>query len=216
MEKKCFVFDLDGTLLDTLDTINYYLSKTLTSNGYRAVTRDECRSFVGDGSRILLTRALKSQGEESAEVAERLCREYVAAYNKDPFFLTKPYPGVCEMLSELRSRGIRLAILSNKPHSSVILIVEKIFGDTFDIVEGASDGKPLKPSPECLYRIANELSVEPSECVFVGDSGVDMQTGKSAGAYSVGVLWGYRPESELSRMGADMLINDALVLTQIK
>ena len=215
MKKKCFVFDLDGTLLDTLETINYYLSKTMTENGYGEVNRDDCRSFVGDGSKILLSRALKSQGEENAEVAERLCRAYVSDYNKDPFYLTRPYPGICEALDELRSRGARLAILSNKPHSSVILIVKKIFGDIFDIIEGASDGKPLKPSPESLYRMLDELSISPSECVFVGDSGVDMQTGKGAGALAVGVLWGYRPESELRQMGADMLISDARALVEI-
>lgn len=213
--KKCFVFDLDGTLLDTLKTINYYLSKTLTDNGFLAVSEEACRDFVGDGSKILLARALRAQGEADAERAYEMCREYISAYNAAPYYLTQPYDGIPELLAALKAREMSLAILSNKPHSSVLPIVEHFFPGLFDIVQGAQDGLALKPSPELLFKIAEELSVSPKECVFIGDSGVDMLTAKNAGAFAVGVLWGFRSERELREEGADVLVSRADEISKI-
>lgn len=215
MDKKCFVFDLDGTLLDTLKTINYYLSKILTDNGFLAVSEEACRDFVGDGSKILLARALKAQGESDSALVNKMCCDYVSSYNANPYYLTIPYNGIRELLSTLKERGVRLAILSNKPHSSVVPIVEHFFPKIFEAVQGAEDGLALKPSPGLLLKIAEKLAVLPEECVFVGDSGVDMQTAKNAGALAVGVLWGFRSEEELREAGADALVTRAEEISKI-
>jgi len=215
MDKKCFVFDLDGTLLDTLSTINYYLSKTLVSAGFSAVDEGACCNFVGEGSKMLLVRALAAQGCFDSELAARLRGEYVSAYNRDPYYLTEPYDGIPELLSELKARGYRLAILSNKPHSSVVPIAEHFFPGIFDIVRGAEDGLALKPSPDQLFKILEELSVSPSECVFVGDTGIDIETAKNAGAFAAGVLWGFRGREELSEAGADIIAQHASRLLTI-
>ena len=207
---KAAIFDLDGTLLNTLDTITYYTNKTLEKYGVPTVSVEEVKYFIGEGSRKLIERALVSRGAYSSEKFEEIHAFYKSSYDKEPLYLTGVYPGVLEALTELSKRGIRLAVLSNKPHSATVSVVKSFFGDVFDTVLGARDGVPLKPDPTSLISLIEELGVTPSEVAYFGDTATDIETGLAgAAALTVGVLWGFRTEAELSLAGAVNLIASA-------
>ena len=126
---KCCIFDLDGTLLNTLDTIHYYLVKAMNEYGYPEISREACRKFVGNGARLLIERAMHSVGEYNEDRIEKVYILYNRLYNREPLYHTKPYGGIVETLSALREVGIKVAVLSNKPHSATEPIVRNIFGD---------------------------------------------------------------------------------------
>ena len=202
----CAVFDLDGTLLNTINTITHYLNFALEKNRLSTVTPEECKSFVGDGVRMLLIRAIEAVGEYTEELYERVFTDYNSAYDQNPNYLTELYPGVREMLSALREGGIRLAVLSNKPHIATIGTVEAILPGVFDIVSGGRDGVPLKPDPTSLLDTISALGFTPEECAYIGDSDVDIITASRAGVkLPIGVTWGYRSREVLISAGASTL-----------
>lgn len=201
-EIKCAVFDLDGTLLNTINTITHYLNFALASNGLPTVTTEECKGFVGDGVKMLLLRAIEAKGEYKDELYARMYADYNAAYNKEPNYLTEVYGGACEMLAELKSRGMRLAVLSNKPHFATVATIERFFPGVFDLVSGGRDGVPLKPDPTSLLDTISALGCTPAECAYVGDSDVDMLTALRAGvALPIAVTWGFRSRELLYSVG---------------
>ena len=208
---KCCIFDLDGTLLDTIGTITYFVNLTLDRCGLPKTTEEECKYFAGDGARELIKRALNSKGKNpSAEEFEEIFKFYRNAYDQNPLYMTGAFPGISELLSKLSEKGIKLCVLSNKPDTAVRPIVENFFPGIFDIARGGRDGIPLKPNPKAALEIAEELGVLPDECAFVGDTSVDIETGKNLGAkITFGVLWGFRPEEELLRAGADIIVRMA-------
>ena len=207
---KCFIFDLDGTLLNTLDTIRLYLNKMLKNNGLGEISLEDCRAFVGDGARNLVVRALLANGVEDGERVDKLTEEYVKGYNADPYYLTDLYDGVSDMIAELLRRGYTLAILSNKPDSSVRPIIERFLPGAFCAVRGARPGEALKPNPDSTLSLLRELGVGIDECAFVGDTGIDISTAKAASLrLSVGVSWGFRDRVELSEAGADIIVDSA-------
>lgn len=212
MIKTC-LFDLDGTLLDTLETIKYYLNRTADKFGLPHVSREETRIFVGNGAKNLVARVFEKYGidtdkPENAATRDEFFREYVDSYDASPFYLTTPYDGIPELVSTLRERGIRLAVISNKPDPTVKQLIKDNFGDSFDIVEGAMEGVALKPSPDAPLSICKRLGVLPSETAYVGDTGTDMKTGIAYGALlNVGVLWGFRGASELVECGATHVVS---------
>ena len=201
---KCIVFDLDGTLLDTLDTILYYVNKTFEENGVEPITLDECRLFVGNGARRLLERALNSRGAYSKELFDKIFTEYNAAYNAEPYYLTRPYDGIVEVINTLRARGLKLGVLSNKPDFATRAAAHHFLGDAFDLVRGGIDGVALKPMPDAAFAMLDELGVAPEETAYVGDSDVDVLTAKNfSPALFVSVLWGFREREELLALGAE-------------
>ncbi len=207
---KCCIFDLDGTILNTITTITYFVNKTLKSNGIYAVTEDECKYFAGNGAKLLITRALRSKGIEDADTIEKVLDEYNSSYDSEPLYLTAPFEGIQELISDLKDAGIKLAVLSNKPDSTVKSIVKHFFNDSFDVVLGGRDGVPLKPDPAVPREIINILGVSNGETAWIGDTGTDIETGKNLGAaLNVGVLWGFRPRSELELAGADVIVSRA-------
>lgn len=215
MIKYC-IFDLDGTLLDTLKSIRYYLNNTLAANGYRELTEDECRRFIGDGARMLVTRALAVSSETRPEVISRVLGEYNTAYDRDPYYLTEPYPGIIEALDVLSSHGITLCVLSNKPDSTARQVVRRFFGDSFRLVRGGCDGVPLKPDPSAAVDMIACMGTDRSEVAFIGDTAVDIETGKRTGtALTLGVSWGFRDAEELVSAGADVIADTADDLTRI-
>ena len=202
-EIKCAVFDLDGTLLNTINTITYYLNFALTRNGLPTVTTDECALFVGDGVKMLISRAINHVGEYTDELYGRIFADYNTSYDQNPNYLTEPYDDVREMLSELRSAGIRLAVLSNKPHIATVGTIQSILPSTFDTVTGGRDGVPLKPDPKSLLDTISALGCTPDECAYIGDSDVDVITAIRAGVrLNIGVTWGYRSRDVLKNAGA--------------
>ena len=207
---KCCIFDLDGTLLDTIGTITYFVNYALENYGFSKTTEEECKYFAGDGARTLIRRALDSKGAALSDGEfEEILEFYRNAYDENPLYLTEVFSGIKQLLSDLKCAGVKLAVLSNKPDSAVRPIVEGFFPSTFDLVRGARDGFALKPSAASALKIADELSVCPSECAFIGDTGVDIETGKNLGAkITFGVLWGFRPKKELSDFGADRIVSE--------
>ena len=212
MIKAC-LFDLDGTLLDTLESIRYYLNSVLDKHSVPTVGREKTKIFVGNGARNLVNRALLDSGidpsdGERAEFRDKILDEYVSMYDGNPFYLTEPYEGITEAIEKLYEKGILLAIISNKPDPTVKQLARDSFGDRFSVVLGAREGVPLKPDPTAPLDICESLGVKPSEVAYFGDTGTDMETGRAFGCgLNVGVSWGFRDEAELRQFGADAVIS---------
>ena len=213
---KACIFDLDGTLTDTLTAIAHFGNAALSANGFDTYDTDRYRSFVGDGRRKLIERMLDAQGALTDANYDAVCAAYDAAYEADPMYKTAAYDGIDELLSALRSDGIRLAVCSNKPDNVVHGVITRVFEpDTFDIARGAIDGGAVKPDASLALEIAEKLGARPDECLFIGDTNVDIFTAKNAGMISVGVLWGFRDRAELEDAGADYIIASPAELLQI-
>lgn len=214
MYKAC-IFDLDGTLTDTLDSITRSVNATLDRLGLGGITKKECRGFVGSGARVLIEQSLSATAG-SAVQADRAMDIYREIFEEYCTWHVTPYDGICELLSELKKRDFRLAVLSNKPHAQAKKVVREVFGeDLFDVVQGQSDGIPRKPDPTAAKKIAEGFGLTSDECIYIGDSDVDMRTGRAAGMKTVGVTWGYRSREILVSNGADMLISHPRELLRI-
>jgi phosphoglycolate phosphatase len=206
MSFRATLFDLDGTLLDTLDDIANAANRVLATRGFPAHPHPTYRNLIGDGVAKLIFRALPESHRDDATV-QSCIEAYVQEYGRTWKAQTKPYAGVAEMLDALVQRGRKLAVLSNKPdHFTQQCVQELLPHWAFKVVLGASDCFPRKPSPAGALEIARRLSLAPAECLYVGDSGVDMQTARSAQMCPVGALWGFRDEAELVQAGAQFLI----------
>ena len=204
---KCCIFDLDGTILDTITTITYYVNVILEKHGIDPITADECKYFAGNGAYKLIERSLNSKGIYEEERIKSLLAEYVPAYDEAPLYLTEVFDGISDMLSVLKEKGIKLAVLSNKPDTSVKSIVEHFFPGIFDEAAGGMDGVPLKPDPTAALGILKRLGISESETAWVGDTSTDIETGKNLkAAISIGVLWGFRKREELEAAGADLIV----------
>lgn len=216
MIKAC-VFDLDGTLLDTIESIRYFVNLTIQKYGIEQISTEECKQFVGDGAKNLIKRTLSSRKISDAELEEKILLEYNAAYLANPLYLTEAYKGIYELIDGLRARGIKIAVVSNKPDFVTRPIVKHFFGENIDLCFGKRDGVPLKPSPDSTLEAIRMLGAESMESAFIGDTGVDMQTGRAAGfALVIGVRWGFRKENELLRSGADVVVSSPLdILTEV-
>jgi phosphoglycolate phosphatase len=206
MTFKAVIFDLDGTLLDTLEDLLNTLNAVLLRHNYPTHTIDECRYLVGHGMRELVRKALP-EGAASPEIIDKLLPEFMQEYNLNWYKNSRPYAGIAEMLNTLTERGIKTAILSNKADQFTLLCAEELLGEwQFDVVMGQRSGIPSKPDPTSALMVAEMLGAEPPEILYVGDSGIDMQTATRAGFYPLGVLWGFRPESELLEFGARSVV----------
>lgn len=205
MIKFC-IFDLDGTLFNTLTTITHYVNVTLRAHGIREISEAECCSFIGDGARLLIGRTLASRGIDDGELSERLLSEYNGVYNANTLYLTEPYDGIPELLFSLKEKGVRLGVLSNKPDKTTNLIISSFFDGIFDDVRGGREGVALKPSPDAVNMMIADSGCSPDEVMFIGDTSVDIKTGAAAGVgVTVGVSWGFRTREELARAGADII-----------
>ena len=207
MPFRAIIFDLDGTLLDTLDDIANAANRVLAARGFPTHPNSHYRRFVGDGVGKLILRALPETHQDEA-TAQACVGAYAQEYGRTWDAQTKPYAGVPEMLDALVVRGLKLAVLSNKPDNFTQQCVgELLAGWAFDEVLGASDKFPRKPNPASAMETARRLGVPPAECLYVGDSGVDMQTARAARMCPVGVLWGFRGKEEFLEDGAQHLVS---------
>ena len=205
---KCCIFDMDGTLLDTLVTIEHYLNITLEEFGLPLMREDECRRYVGRGAKNLVTQTLNARLSYDEEYFNRFYEKYSESYDNAPDYLTEPYDGICELIDELLLRGIKIGVLSNKPHSATEPIVRKFFGDKISYVSGGKDGVPLKPAPDGVYLVLGELGFDKSQCMYIGDSEIDVYTAKAAEVeLPVAVSWGFRTHEELIAAGAKTIID---------
>lgn len=208
MKIKCAVFDLDGTLLNTARTIQHYLNLTLSKYDLPTVSEADTKRMVGNGARILITRAMGERAADT-ELYDKVYRDYNEAYDADPYYLTKAYDGIPEMLSTLKERGTILAVLSNKPDTAVKLAAEHFFPGVFTAVFGARDGVPLKPDPTALFNMLDSLGISPDETAYIGDSEPDVLIAKAASVgLPIAVSWGFRSVEQLKNAGAVLIVHN--------
>jgi len=209
MIKGC-IFDLDGTLTRTQESIARPINMTLKHYGLPEQPVEKFNYFAGDGINNALKRALAASGDTELEHYDEgivMCRKWM---DEDPLYHVEPYPHVVESLHKLKEMGIRIAVFSNKPDASAVNVVETIFGrGLFDHIQGQTDRIPIKPDPTGVYEILREFGIGKDECLYFGDTNTDMMTGKNAGLYTVGVTWGFRPRAELVEYHADRIIDSA-------
>lgn len=211
--KKAVIFDLDGTLADTIASITYCGNLALSRFGLPSFGEEDYKHFVGDGAAMLIRRALLAAGDERLEHFDEVYETYLEIFAKDCMYQVKPYEGICALLEELKRLSVRIAVLSNKPNRDSLRVVEALFGKGyFDFVQGQREDIPRKPDPAGVYRIMEAFVLPAGDFLYVGDSGVDMKTGRAAGIFTVGVLWGFRDRKELVENGADAVISKPLEL----
>ena len=215
MQYKAVIFDLDGTLVDSLADLSDSVNLMLESYGFPTHEMEQYRYFVGNGSKKLMERTLPRDKAASAEFVEEALAKYKAIYKERLLEKTRPYNGVRELLEELKSRGIPLGVCTNKHNDAALTIVKILFAPgTFEEVLGDRPGFPKKPNPATPLEIASHLGVKPDEVAYLGDTSVDMETAVHAGFLPVGVLWGFRPEEELVKSGAKVLLKAPLELLE--
>lgn len=191
-----YIFDLDGTLVNSLNSIAYFANRALNKFNLNSIPAEKYKMLVGNGAAVLVRRMLAEVGADES-LFEKVHKEFHTSYDNDFMYLTEPYEGIIELLKELKKRGCKTAIVSNKPHSTAKKISDVLFGGLIDICYGKRDGYPVKPDPVSVNEIIEKLGVDKKDCVYCGDTIVDMQTGKNAGLYTVGVLWGFRDADEI-------------------
>lgn len=207
-EKKAVVFDLDGTLLDTLQDLADSGNAVLAARGFPTHPTDDYRTFIGNGM-LNLVRDIFPVGFRPAagEESEKILLEYREAYARNWRNTTTPFPGIAALLDELTAAGVPVGVLSNKAHDFTVKCVEAFLpGWSWEVVLGARDGIEPKPDPTGALEAAEILGVAPADCYFIGDSDVDILTARNAGMFPVGVSWGFRPVSELLEAGATTIL----------
>ena len=205
---KACIFDLDGTLTNTLESMTYSVNLTLEEMGLSKITKDQCRLFVGNGARVLMEKSLKAAGDTDASRIEEGMEIYGRIFDRNCTYHVTPYEGIPEMLKALKDKGIHLAVLSNKPDRQTVKVVKAIFGEElFDYAQGQKEGIRRKPEPDGVWYLIEQMHVSKEECLYIGDSEVDAATVRNAGLKSIGVLWGFRDRKTLETAGADDLID---------
>lgn len=209
MYRAC-IFDLDGTLANTLASIACFANAALRECGYGTIETDAYRNLVGNGADVLMHGMLDTvlgKGNYAETDIARLRKTYDRLYESDPMHLVKNYPGMPEMLARLKQTGMKTGVLSNKPDNCACAVAETLFPTgTFDCCHGQRAGVPRKPSPEGALLLARELRTDPRDILYIGDTNVDMQTGRSAGMHTAGVLWGFRGRAELQAAHPDYIV----------
>ncbi|MGL5636074.1 MAG: HAD family hydrolase [Bacteroidales bacterium] len=212
---KLVIFDLDGTLLNTIEDLAVSTNYALTKHGFPEHPISAYNFFVGNGIRKLVERALPENKRDESTV-KTVLKDFISYYDKHSTELTRPYDGVKDLMAQLTKAGVSMAVASNKYQTATEELVEKYFGD-FDFVKvlGQRDGVAPKPDPVIVEDILEEINVEKESVLFVGDSGVDMQTAINANVSSVAVSWGFRPMSELNQFSPNFTINSPNELLSI-
>lgn len=209
------IFDLDGTLLDTLEDLAATCNHVCAAHGWPTFTVDEYRYKVGNGVHKLIERYVPAEFAGDGALFERVLAEHTAYYQAHREDHTSPYPGVPEMLDELLGAGATLAVLSNKDHASVGPLVTRYFGNRFVLAQGNEARFPPKPAAPVTRHVLAQLDADPARTLYVGDSNVDVETGHNAGLAVAGVAWGFRGRAELEAAGADYVVDTPEELVRI-
>ena len=209
---KMAIFDLDGTSANTLENLAYCANTVIAEFGIAPVEAERYRYFVGDGSRVQMQRLLayreRYTGAEDDAFLEQVFSRYLAFLSEHCSEKVTIYDGLPEAIAELKEKDIVCVVFSNKPHKQACKVINDIYPEgTFAEVLGQSDDYPRKPDPAGALMLAERSGVKPEECLYIGDTNTDMLTGKAAGMYTIGVLWGFRDREELEKAGADAIIS---------
>ena len=209
MKKQLVIFDLDGTLLDTVADLANATNQALEQCGYPTHTTDAYYKFVGNGINKLFARALPSEASTEENVL-RIRSLFVPYYDEHNADYSRPYPGTTELLETLQAEGLLLAVASNKYQEATLKLVHHFFPTIrFAAIYGQREDVPIKPAPDIVYDILRDTGIAKEATLYVGDSGVDMQTAMNAGVESVGVTWGFRSEEELRENKASHIVHAA-------
>lgn len=207
MYKVC-IFDLDGTIADTVESIAHVGNQTLRAFGLPEIPVKDYNFYAGDGADVQVKRMLAAVPGGDKVDYEEVRTQYRKWFAENPFYHVKPYDGILELLEGLKAQGIKIAVLSNKPHGAAVEVVHKIFGkDMFHKIQGQTSEIPRKPSPIGALAVAKEFGALPQECLYCGDTNTDMDTGKAAGMFTIGVTWGFRPRTELEEHHGDKIVD---------
>ncbi len=205
--KKLAIFDLDGTLIDSLTCIKNICNKALEENGLKPRTLDEYRYFAGDGALELVKRAINQDGNENLDNLDNVYNSYKLLFELDCTKDIYLFEDIEYVLDKLKEKGVKIAVLTNKPHDRTMQVVEKLFkNDIFDYILGYKNEETKKPNPYGALFIAKELGIDIKDCLYIGDTDTDIKTGKNANMYTVGVTWGFRDKKELEENKADIII----------
>lgn len=199
---KLVIFDLDGTLLNTIEDIAVSLNKSLKNYNLPTHSLDAVLRMVGNGVDLLIQRAVKPYDDYFLDVK----KFYLEDYNKNCDINTKPYKGIKELLQKLKDEGIKIAVLSNKPHIDTVTVINKYFNNTFDYVIGKKDNNRIKPYSDGVNEVMKYFNIKNNNTMFIGDSEVDVETGKNAKIRTIAVTWGFREEDKL--IGANFIVSN--------
>lgn len=209
MIKAC-IFDLDGTLTDTLDSLVYSVNETLKEMGLTCISKEQCQAFIGNGARRLLEDSLDVAGDAGHARIGQAMEIYKRIFDVNCTYQVKPYEGIMELLKKLKADNIKTAVLSNKPHGQTVKVVREVIGnELIDWSQGQQEHIARKPEPEAIYTILDRFGIKKEECLYIGDSEVDIKTGHNAGLTTIGVTWGFRTREQLLEAGALHLIDKA-------
>lgn len=215
MYKAC-IFDLDGTLTDTLDSLLFSVNEMMKELGLPEITREQCRMYVGNGAKVLVRKALESAGVREEEYFDKAFRTFQRIFDQNCTYHVRPYKGIVSLLAGLKAQGMKLGVLSNKPDRQAVHVVQEIFGDrAFDLVRGQREGVPRKPDPAALLEMAANLKSGLSEVIYIGDSEVDIKTGQAAGVKTILVSWGFRSTEDLIKAGAEQIVDSVQEIFEI-
>lgn len=213
--KKAVIFDLDGTLTNTLKSLWKSTNMALATAGLPPHEIDSYKYFAGNGAKELIRKSLIADGDTELVHFDSVMEAYNRIFEEYCMYEVKPYDGIPELLKALKERGLHLAVNSNKPQPRTVDVVEQIFGkDTFDLLVGQCEERKRKPAPDGVNYILEQLHLDKEDVLYIGDTCTDMQTGKSAGVFTVGALWGFRDRQELVENHADAIIEKPLELLQ--
>ena len=210
---KGIIFDLDGTLLDTVEDIKDSLNHILAKNHFPILTTEQVKKNLGNGGKALVRASILEKIEE--EKLNKVFLEYSNYYNINNNIKTKPYPFILELLETLKKENYLLAIVSNKDQSGVDTLNKNVFKGLIDVALGENKGVPLKPSPEAIYTALNQMGLTHEEVLYVGDTEVDMQTAQNAHLKSVAVTWGFRKKEDLNVLNPDYMVDHPLEILEI-
>ncbi len=211
MHIKSVIFDLVGTLLNTYEDLANAVNYGLKKYSYPTHDAEKYKIFTGNGTETMIKRALPEAYRDN-ETYMLIKEAYLEYYNTHSGEYTRAYDGINELLQELKKKGIKIAVTSNKIDCMTRQVIDEYFPGYFDFVIGQYEGCRPKPNPDMVIKAMSNMSVTPQECLYVGDTGVDAMTGKQAGIFTIGVLWGFRDEQELIENGADVVISQPLEL----
>ncbi|KEZ90291.1 HAD family hydrolase [Lacrimispora celerecrescens] len=205
---QCCIFDLDGTIINTIHSLAYSISLTMEHFGYGPIDEDHTKKFVGDGFKKLVERALIYSGDDNLSHYEEALAFYEDTFEKNCLYKVEPYEGMKELLTFLKGKGIKIGVLTNKGHERAVECVEAVYGKGFfDLITGEGNGVKTKPDPSGAFMTAEYLHAKPSECLYFGDTNTDMRTGINAGMDTAAVTWGFRDRSELEAFHPRYIIN---------